>query len=808
MTPQPGPPSALPNRQPAPTRHVRVPAAPPVREAPLEMGDPAGAPDAVRLTSRYVERDGRPWFPVMGEYHFSRDRPERWEAELRTMRSGGVTVVATYLLWIVHEEVRGHVRWDGPRDLRRFVRTAARAGLDVVLRIGPWAHGETRNGGFPDWLQALPVALRTNDPAYVDLARGWYAAIGDQVRDLVRGPGHPDAPVIGIQVDNELYDQPEHLATLRDLAEDAGLRAPLWLATGWGGAELPDNRVLPVYAGYSDGFWEESTTGWPALGALHYTFSTVRDDLTVGADLRDGPVTGEAADGADDPWPFATCELGGGMQVAYHRRPHVDADDVVALALTKLGSGSAWQGYYLYHGATQVLGELSTTQESHATGYPNDLPVRDYDFWAPVGAAGQQRPHYHRLRRQHLFLAEFGPDLATYPVVLPGGSGSSDGGGDVRWSVRGDGERGYLFVNNHQPALAPLPDVADVRFDVDLGPHRVTVPTAPCTLRSGVFAAWPLRQRFGSVPALTVPAQPITRLDTPDGPVFLFATTDGVDVELQIEGVDAADVRGVEILRTEPLGPEAPGAGVRVVAVPTAAPGLAAEVVVGDTTLVFLPPALADTVWQGTIDGRESVVLWDGSGYFDGEAFRLVPHAEDRTVDVLPALPAGGYARVPGEGSLFTRYTVPGEDRSRRLAAPRFDAAVVAPVRTGGSAGRLSAPGDADFAALVPVEVPVPDEVFDDAERVLLGLDWTGDAMRVYAGDRLVADQFWSGRRFDVDLAPYRAEIRAHGLWLRAFAWSPSSGVYVDPRVRPTSDEPLLEVRKASLTPIRPRPLP
>jgi beta-galactosidase len=160
--------------------------------------------------------------------------------------------------------------------------------------------------------------------------------------------------------------------------------------------------VLPVYAGYSDGFWEESTTGWPAFGALHYTFSTVRDDLTVGADLRDGPVPGEAADGADDPWPFATCELGGGMQVAYHRRPHVDADDVAALALTKLGSGSAWQGYYLYHGSTQVLGELSSTQESHATGYPNDLPVRDYDFWAPVGAAGQQRPHYHRLRREHL----------------------------------------------------------------------------------------------------------------------------------------------------------------------------------------------------------------------------------------------------------------------------------------------------------------------------------------------------------------------------------------------------------------------
>lgn len=24
--------------------------------------------------------------------------------------------------------------------------------MKVWLRIGPWAHGECRNGGFPDWL--------------------------------------------------------------------------------------------------------------------------------------------------------------------------------------------------------------------------------------------------------------------------------------------------------------------------------------------------------------------------------------------------------------------------------------------------------------------------------------------------------------------------------------------------------------------------------------------------------------------------------------------------------------------------------
>ena len=65
------------------------------------------------------------------------------------MKAGGVTMVSTYLFWIHHEEREGELRFSGRLDVRRFVLCCRRAGLDVVLRIGPWAHGECRNGGFP-----------------------------------------------------------------------------------------------------------------------------------------------------------------------------------------------------------------------------------------------------------------------------------------------------------------------------------------------------------------------------------------------------------------------------------------------------------------------------------------------------------------------------------------------------------------------------------------------------------------------------------------------------------------------------------
>ena len=729
------------------------------------MGDRPG-PHAIEVKTRYVARGGIPWFPVMAEYHFSRDLPERWETELRKIRSGGVDVVATYLLWILHEEVRGKVRWDGARDLRRFVETAQRVGLEVVVRIGPWAHGETRNGGFPDWLQSLPVAHRTNDQRYLELVRGWYEAVAGQLVGLFHDEQNPHGAIVGVQVDNELYDQPEHLRTLRDIAEESGIRAPLWTATGWGGARLPAGRFLPVYAGYSDAFWEESTTGWPSFGRMHFTFDTVRDDLSVGADLRTAPVGGEAVDAADDPWPFATCELGGGMQVAYHRRPHVDPRDVAALALVKLGSGSNWQGYYLYHGATQAIGELSTTQESQATGYPNDLPVRDYDFWAPVGREGEERPHYHALRRQHLLLDAYGHRLATYPATLP------DVADDVRWAVRGDAGSGYLFVNNHQPAIAALPDVDDVQFRVEFEDRTVTLPESPFSLRSGVFAAWPLRQPLGSVQAVTATAQPITELTSGSDTVVLLAATTGVPVELRLEGVDVADVRGGRAVERDGS----------VLVRPSRSPGLGCEIAVGDTTFVVLDEETADAVWKGSIGGRDSLVIWRGEGWFAEDGFRVVGEDVARTVDVFPALRGSGLRRTRSDGALFARYEVPGTGAVRAVGVPAFDAVAVA-----------------------PVALQIADSWFEGAERLILRLDWVGDVIRLSAGDELLVDQFWSGRALDLDLVPHREAIRRHGLSLRAFAWAPGTGVYVDPRLRPDTAAPALVVRSATIRPVRSR---
>jgi hypothetical protein len=151
------------------------------------------------INSRYLTRDAKPWLPVMGEFHFSRYPRDRWEEELLKMKSAGVNIVATYVIWIHHEEIEGQFDWSGQRDLRAFAQLCAKHGLLLEPRIGPWAHAEVRNGGLPDWLlQKGPT--RVNDPVYLSYVAKFYKEIGHQLDGLLWKDG---GPVVALQLENE-----------------------------------------------------------------------------------------------------------------------------------------------------------------------------------------------------------------------------------------------------------------------------------------------------------------------------------------------------------------------------------------------------------------------------------------------------------------------------------------------------------------------------------------------------------------------------------------------------------------------------
>ena len=143
---------------------------------------------------------------------------------------------------------------------------------------------------------------------------------------------------------------------MKQLALSIGFCVPLWTATGWntwGGAKLPQDEVIPMFGGYPEAPWETHHEKLPP--SSHFFFQRMRNDAAIGADLM-VKVTDDGWRLPYERYPFATCEMGGGVQVGMDRRTIIRPMDVYALALVEVGSGSNWLGTYMYHGGNHAVG--------------------------------------------------------------------------------------------------------------------------------------------------------------------------------------------------------------------------------------------------------------------------------------------------------------------------------------------------------------------------------------------------------------------------------------------------------------------
>lgn len=394
--------------------------------------------------------DGHRVIPVMGEIHYSRVPADEWRDAVRKMRQGGVTIVATYVFWNHVEEQESIYDWSGQRNLRAFLQVCHDEQMPVVLRIGPFCHGEARNGGMPDWIFDKGCKVRSTDAAFLSHVEQLYRQVFTQVAGLQWKDG---GPVVACQFDNEYRGSGDYLMALKRIAQGIGFDLPFYTRTGWPelSKPVPFGEMIPLYGDYADGFWERSLTETAGSYYKAFNFKAFRSSTAIGTDLLGEQQA--ALTRGDGEYPFFTCELGGGMATAYHRRPYIYAEDTYSMAVVKLGSGSNLLGYYMYHGGTNPEGRLTTlneNQRTRATNY-NDLPVKNYDFQAPLGEFGQPAPSYYALRPLHLFVQDWAEQLAPMESSFPSPQDLAKGEDrQLRWAVRSKDNRGFIFINNYE----------------------------------------------------------------------------------------------------------------------------------------------------------------------------------------------------------------------------------------------------------------------------------------------------------------------------------------------------------------------
>lgn len=463
----------------------------------LKLGGNNPSGERIEVNSYYMSVGGKPVIPVMGEFHYSRYPECQWEEEILKMKAGGVTVIPTYVFWSIHEEKEGVFNWEGNRNLRKFLSLCQKHNMWTVVRIGPFCHGEIRNGGLPDWLFAKPLEIRSNDANYLKYVKRLYEEIGRQLEGLyykdggtiigtqienehqhsaapwgITYPGEPkdmtsatyDANItmIGVSVQDKKITTADlgnlHMKTLKKMAEEAGIQTPLYTATGWGNAAVIGEEAIPVTAAYTYPFWAK-----PGMSPF-----CMFKDIQKNPDYA--PVRYDT-----EKYPSFCAEMGVGIQMIYTRRPIVTAKAAEALMVRTLGSGANGIGYYMYHGgSTPKMGPTAFFSDE-----PMGMPKISYDFQAPLGEFGLEHGSYRALRLLHLFLNDFSSQLAPMETVLPKGyeQMTPDNRETLRYAARVKGKSGFVFMVNFQDHDTARVDQKDLCLRLKFADETLRIPS-------------------------------------------------------------------------------------------------------------------------------------------------------------------------------------------------------------------------------------------------------------------------------------------------------------------------------------------
>lgn len=662
----------------------------------------------ITYNKQYLMVDEKPWFPVMGEIHYSRVPHENWKEELLKMKAGGVDLVSCYCIWIHHEEIKGEWDFTGDRDLHAFLQTVADLGMKLVLRVGPWIHGEVRNGGFPDWLMEKAKTgnfdLRSDAPEYMEEVRRYYTKLAEESKGFYHKDG---GPIVGVQIENE-YGHcggfggevgETHMKNLLALAKEVGICAEFYTATGWGGAVT--GGMIPVMGGYCEAPWDQRTTEIEPSG--NYVFTKERNDHNIGSDHGLG--VGITFD--MDKFPYLTAELGGGLQVTGHRRPIATGTDIGAMSMVKLGSGCNLLGYYMYHGGTNPEGKLTTLQESKETGYPNDLPVKSYDFNAPVREYGQMNDNYREIKLLAMFVHDYEDQICRMSYVpQPGNPEKPEDLTSFRSAVRYtmvDGKAsGFYFVNNYQRRYEMAShSMADLVAYDEKGQELAHFDSRDVV--DGDFFFYPFHLDLGEGYLESCNATPLCKLNGPKK-AAVFYIKDGIK------------------------------------------PNYVLDRELQDTAIITLKKELALQAQKVTIAGQDHIIIANGDVVPDEKGgIRIYYHlnpGEKPQFKIWPDLP-----KAP-QG--FTKVKEAQMDKLRidHVAFAAYEGEVVE--AEGSVRYEVEPRTGSENNDVIKVRVDV--EGLKEVNDSILVIDWAANQGKAYIDGKLVVDQFYTGQPWEIGL--------------------------------------------------------
>jgi hypothetical protein len=516
------------------------------------------------------------------------------------------------------------------------------------------------------------------------------------------------------------------------------------------------------------------------------------------------------------------------MQVTYHRRPIVSADDIAAMMPVMLGSGVNLYGSYMFHGGENPDGKLTTLQESLATHYANDLPVKSYDFQAPIGEFGDERESLLKLKTWNYFLNDFGPMLAPMlphaPDVVPA---SPRDFSVPRIAARTLGSSGFLFVNNHVRDY-PMPARPNFQVTIKLpNSVAVTLPSKPITLPPDAYFVWPFNMDLSGPHLRYATAQPLAILGTKDAPVYAFVSQPNIPAEFVID--DAGIQLDPKSIAHRPLElTHSDGAFVlrQTQAIDNAYQAFAPvfKLRSGKTVIILLLTQNdAEHSWKITTGTATGFLRTPQQAYVDGNIVTLQNLGDDThqgavllrgsfTWSVTPN-DIGYLAPLDKAGHENTKAVGMAEVAGKLTQHPAPPAAIELPatqIKPADAPAPLpadfkpsnrprvvaAAPTEADWSRAATYSVPLPKSALADTPSTgaqhFLSIRYTGDVARISTNGHLLDDNFADGRPWLVGLTRFAPQLQQSGgkLTLSIYPLRRDPPIFFEPGHEPKPDAP------------------
>ncbi len=729
---------------------------PAIYPCPIPYKGTDGEGNLIDFNNYYMEYNGEPYYAISGEMHFSRIEERFWEDEIIKMKMAGITMISTYLFWIHHEEEKGVFDWSGNKNIRKFTQLCKKHNIFLILRIGPFSHGECRNGGFPDWMFGAPYDVRSNDEEYLFYVKRYLQEIGQQVKGLMF---QDSGPVVSIQIENEYEhasspwepttensgewtpsgnEGPSHLSILKKMAIEEGMITPLYSTTAWGGACAPVEEVLPLWGGYAYWPWifygDDIKEHPPTTEYIYKDFHNNDAPKYYNFDPEYPP----------EDFPFVCCEMGGGMANYYRYRFQLPFESVEASANVKTASGCNFLGYYMFHGGTNPKGKR--------VPYLNEcaLPKISYDYQGAIGEYGQIRDSYRRVKLLHYFYKSFEKQLCNTKTVLPKEAADMDqrDRDTLRYCVRVNGDSGFVFLNNFQDHVE-MKDQKDFSVTVKTDTDGIRIPAeGGMSLSREASCILPFNLDMDGILLRYATAQPILRTSVDGVPHYFFFIPEGMEPEFQFEGMEPIYVPKDRTSRTVIKGKDGK-----------------------ELVLCVLSREDSKKLWIVKRDGSDLIILSEETVLDDNGTIRVESIGkESGTIAVFPPrekpLTAGSKSNAPEfQGEVFTYYNIcygkshiqmEWEDVSSR--EKESSGTLKRPV--------IGSPITSGKIVNARAKIKITPESFEQCKQILMKVDYMGDIGYAFTDSDLINDNFCNGATWEFGIKAYEKEILEKGLYL------------------------------------------